>query len=400
MCGFPWAFKWLQVSDSPEVVPSKTKTQKKRVELGKFYTPVKNGATDTNVPPLWLLQPPTIFGGCVSCASAGASAGSSSFLAVFFNLARRCWLVRCHLDFHSNRHRKMKPRRPFSNWLEVHFVVRQWHFGGPLFRPTSAAFLRFPSTWKPWSFEWCKRNGKKITGIHEYLPGSVQCGLAWFNAAGSGGRFSREKPRALGRLAMSRLSSVSSGLCDFADVSKKKVNSIIRERAHVHVRLHLQNTRQSCVSRFTLETRNGNCRRWRIRPSCNSKRPASCCTLFKPKTPKKRTFNTKKLDDSRTLLPCGGWRATDQANQAALGHNQETYWTIPTVPNTAASQLTSRPAKSTPHGTHVHRVATNLLLFFRSCALLNSNWIHPKRRSNSSRLQSTHFSFNFWMNVR
>ena len=127
---------------------------------------------------------------------------------------------------------------------------------------------------------------KKITGIHEYLPGSVQCGLAWFNAAGSGGRFSREKPRALGRLAMSRLSSVSSGLCDFADVSKKKVNSIIRERAHVHVRLHLQNTRQSCVSRFTLETRNGNCRRWRIRPSCNSKRPASCCTLFKPKTPK------------------------------------------------------------------------------------------------------------------
>ena len=212
---------------------------------------------------------------------------------------------------------------------------------------------------------------KKITGIHEYLPGSVQCGLAWFNAAGSGGRFSREKPRALGRLAMSRLSSVSSGLCDFADVSKKKVNSIIRERAHVHVRLHLQNTRQSCVSRFTLETRNGNWRRWRIRPSCNSKRPASCCTSFKPKTPKKRTVNTEKLDDSRTLLPCGGWRATDQANQAALGHNQETYWTIPTVPNTAASQLTSRPAKSTPHGTHVHRVATNLLLFFSEAALFS-----------------------------
>ena len=93
--------------------------------------------------------------------------------------------------------------------------------------------------------------------------------------------------------------------------------------------------------------------------------------LVQAKNPEKRTVNTKKLDDSRTLLPCGGWRATDQANQAALGHNQETYWTIPTVPNTAASQLTSRPAKSTPHGTHVHRVATNLLLFFSEAALFS-----------------------------
>ena len=264
----------------------------------------------------------------------------------------------------------MKPRRPFSNWLEVHFVVRQWHFGGPLFRPTSAAFLRFPSTWKPWSFEWCKRNGKKLPESTNICRAA--CSADW--------RDSTPPDRAVDFRAKSRERSAdwpclgflpSPPVCATLLTSRKKVNSIIRERVHVHVRLHLQNTRQSCVSRFTLETRNGNCRRWRIRPSCNSKRPASCCTLFKPKTPKKRTVNTKKLDDSRTLLPCGGWRATDQANQAALGHNQETYWTIPTVPNTAASQLTSRPAKSTPHGTHVHRVATNLLLFFSEAALFS-----------------------------